>query len=277
MQHEHEFVKEDTYYYDGARKLKYRCACGAKTFKWQKLLSANVWVSGRKGDPGLFAVRHVPNGRTWVVEGERDVIAMDAVGELAVSPPDGAGSWQDHYGDEVAGLGRVPVIIVADADNAGRKHAAAVRASLLRSYPGLDVSVVEPPAGKDVAEFLAKGGSVDDLAPRVTRSLTEGITIPGLKLREGDPVYRGGYAGPSEWLGVARVAACDARVEPRVRVGSPVAPYDVRVRCGGCDGYLMVSLDDGLTRKCWRCRTKVETNDGVVYKPLIYRCEVAND
>lgn len=64
----------------------------------------------------------------YVVEGERDVHAMETAGEVATTNPGGAGKWRPEYADALAGATRV--VIVADKDEAGRRHAREVAASL---------------------------------------------------------------------------------------------------------------------------------------------------
>src|SRR5688500_347370 len=120
--HKHEFIREAMYYYDGARKLKGRCECGAKTFSWQRQVSPGVYVAGRgKHDPGLYSAGDGTE-RAWIVEGEKDVDLLASLGEVAFSPPDGAGSWKDEYVSELAPFFDRPIVIVADNDGPGIKH-----------------------------------------------------------------------------------------------------------------------------------------------------------
>jgi hypothetical protein len=98
--------------------------------------------------------------RVYVVEGEKDVHAVEAAGAVATCNPGGAGKWRDDYTSALTGA---DVVIVADCDEPGRKHAAAVRASLTRD--GIPAQLVEPASGKDVADHLAAGLGLDDLAP----------------------------------------------------------------------------------------------------------------
>jgi putative DNA primase/helicase len=69
-------------------------------------------------------------GRTIdVVEGEKDVHALEAVGEVATCNPMGAGpnKWRDSYSEALRGAN---AMIVQDRDDKGRKHAANIAASL---------------------------------------------------------------------------------------------------------------------------------------------------
>ena len=94
--------------------------------------------------------------RIWVVEGEKDVHALEAVGEVATCNPGGAGKWTSAYSDVLRGA---KVIVVADRDEPGRKHAREVVGSLAGA--STDVAVVESLSHKDVHAHLAAGGGLD--------------------------------------------------------------------------------------------------------------------
>jgi len=99
----------------------------------------------------------VKQGRTiWVVDGEKDVHALERVGEVATCNPGGAKKWRAEYAEAFRDA---DVVIVPDRDEPGREHAAQVRASL----EGLarSVRVVEAKAGKDAADHLGAGLGVD--------------------------------------------------------------------------------------------------------------------
>ena len=98
--------------------------------------------------------------RVFVVEGEKDVHALEAVGEVATCNPGGAGKWRPEYGKALAGA---EVVVVADRDAPGRKHAETVRKSL--KGVAADAVVVEPAEGKDAADHLAAGHDADKFVP----------------------------------------------------------------------------------------------------------------
>lgn len=93
----------------------------------------------------------------YVVEGEKDVHALEAVGEVATCCPMGAGKWKPEYGyaDVLKGAN---VVVVADQDPPGIKHAADVEASL--QGVAASVRVVAPAVGKDAADHLGAGKTV---------------------------------------------------------------------------------------------------------------------
>jgi len=100
----------------------------------------------------------------------------------------GAGKWRAEYAEALRGA---DVTVVADRDEAGRRHARDVAASL--DGIARSVQVVEPAAGKDLADHLAAGHRPEDLVPMSTGGTTGPrrfehldddvgyrLTIPGL-------------------------------------------------------------------------------------------------
>jgi 5S rRNA maturation endonuclease (ribonuclease M5) len=91
----------------------------------------------------------------YVVEGEKDVHAIEEAGGVATTCPGGAGRWRAEYAEA---LGDAEVIVVADADQTGREHAN----DIVRSLNGNPVRVVRAAEGKDAADHLAAGHGIDD-------------------------------------------------------------------------------------------------------------------
>jgi Protein of unknown function (DUF3631) len=106
-------------------------------------------------------VQAVAKGETiYVVEGEEDVNALERAGKVATTNPGGAGKWRDDYSPVLAGTN---VVIVADRDEPGRKHAAKVARSL--TGVARAVWVVEPFEGKDARDHLRAGHPVEAFVP----------------------------------------------------------------------------------------------------------------
>lgn len=120
--------------------------------------------------------------RIYVTEGEKDAEALVAAGACATCNPMGAGKWQDDYAESLTGASHV--VIVADKDEAGYKHAEQVRASLERH--GLAVEVVEAAKGKDAHDHLTAGFGVEDFLPVTSQEVT---CDPSRDL--GDPHHEG--------------------------------------------------------------------------------------
>ncbi len=127
-----------------------------------------------------------------VTEGERAVDRLSALDFAATCPPAGASKWDDQWSALLCELGCAEVVVLADADRAGQRHAERVALSCFsladrhrRLYlrPGAqtpgDVRQLERtddrgpqvklvalrglPAGGDVVDFLEAGGTAADL------------------------------------------------------------------------------------------------------------------
>jgi hypothetical protein len=90
------------------------------------------------------------------------VHAIEDAGAVATCNPTGAGKWRDEFTELIAHAPSVRVI--ADRDEEGRRHAAAVASSLFRAGVA-DVVTLEPAVGKDAAEHLTGGQTLEDLVP----------------------------------------------------------------------------------------------------------------
>jgi hypothetical protein len=112
--------------------------------------------------PNVIAA--VKGGRRVILcEGERDVLAMERAGFAATCNPGGAGKWRQDYGEF---LRRAEVVIIADKDEPGRRHAADVAARLkgiAGSVKVIELPDVEGKAVKDAADYFANGGGAADL------------------------------------------------------------------------------------------------------------------
>lgn len=100
-------------------------------------------------------------GRTvYVVEGERDVHAIENAGGVATTGPGGAGKWRADYSEALRGA---HVIVVADRDDAGLTHGWSVYAAL--EGVAASVRVVQAREGKDAADHLEAGRRLDEFDP----------------------------------------------------------------------------------------------------------------
>jgi len=104
----------------------------------------------------------VATGETvLIVEGEKDVEAVERAGEVATCNPGGAGKWRDEYN---AFLHGARVMVVADDDEPGHRHAADVARRL--EPVAASVTVWLPATGaKDLAQHLGMGKGLDHLRP----------------------------------------------------------------------------------------------------------------
>jgi hypothetical protein len=127
---------------------------------------------------------HLPQllGAPWdkpvfIVEGEKDVLRLESLGLVATCNAGGAGKWPEALTEHFDGR---RVVILADNDDAGHKHADKVATAIsvagsddvrVLCLPGL------PPKG-DVSDWLDAGGTVEQLMQLVN--------APGNHLPEGD-------------------------------------------------------------------------------------------
>ncbi len=146
------------------------------------------WVWNLKGVPRvLYALPLVratadAGGTIYVCEGEKDADAAALAGVCATTNPMGAGEWKPAYSESLQGASRV--VVVADRDDADRKHARQVAASV--SEHVAEVTIVEPVTGNDLSDHLNAGHTIDDLVPVdtvepdvVSRALPEPVAIDG--------------------------------------------------------------------------------------------------
>jgi hypothetical protein len=109
----------------------------------------------------LPAVIEAVQNRTtiYVVEGERDVLAIERAGGVATTNPGGAGKWREAFSKTLAGG---EVVVVADRDEPGVKHAREVAASLTRHECTVRIVRAGEGLGKDATTHLAAGGTLVD-------------------------------------------------------------------------------------------------------------------
>lgn len=152
---------------------------------FQAVRAANKRFAQRRPDPSaqhgwrwnLQGVELVPyrlpkvleaasHGETvYVVEGEKDVHAIEAAGGTATCNPMGAGKWRDQYSLHLAGASEI--VIVADDDPPGISHAEAVAASITTVLNGHQprITLVKARTGKDAHDHLAAGHHLHDFEP----------------------------------------------------------------------------------------------------------------
>lgn len=99
----------------------------------------------------------IQDGRMiWLVEGEKDVETLRALGEVATTSPMGAGKWDDAYTEMLRGAN---ITIVADADATGRTHARSVKEQLDKA--DCLVRMVEAAEGKDITDHINAGHGLE--------------------------------------------------------------------------------------------------------------------
>ena len=132
-----------------------------KKFKWQSW-TGDGWKYGKPKDTPLYNLREVLVAierceTVYVVEGERDCHSAAKMGLVATTPPDGAGSWRDR---DTAVLKGATVVVIADNDEAGIRHARQIEHAL-----NYKCRIVLPGVGKDLTDHHNQGLAVADLVP----------------------------------------------------------------------------------------------------------------
>lgn len=140
-------------------------AVTGKTFRQMSMTPAG-WVP-RIGDLEQPPLYHLPRVLAavhagvpvLVVEGEKDADSLTALGHVATCNPMGAGKWRTWH---TAVLKGATVLIVADDDPPGHRHALAVQEALQPVAHSV-VTLLPAPGCKDVTEHLEAGHGVPQL------------------------------------------------------------------------------------------------------------------
>jgi hypothetical protein len=143
-----------------------------KDFRQRRPDGNGDWIWNLRGVPDVLyhlpdVIAAVANGDpVWITEGEKDADALIAEGVCATTNPMGAGKWRPSYTETLRGA---EVVIVADDDDPGRKHAYAVAAAL--DGTAVDVAIVLPAHGKDASDHLRHGLTLADFRPLTAADL----------------------------------------------------------------------------------------------------------
>ncbi len=164
----------------------------------------------------LYRLREIANvNAIYVVEGEKDVHAMEAIGLPATCNPGGAGKWREEHSVSLAGK---RVCIIADNDppkgphgrRVGQEHAAQVAQALHGTAENVRI-ILAPSPHKDVSDWIAGGATAETIIeatkacpiweestagrpPMATaEEATEADITPGPGPEQGIPVSESGH------------------------------------------------------------------------------------
>ena len=144
-----------------------------KTFRQRRQVSDGEWVWNLQETrrvpyrlPEIIAAIH-ENRSVWICEGEKDADELCRLGFVATCNSGGSNSWKDEYAHYFKAAPWV--MVVADCDTPGRKHAHQVAESLTNE--GVKVKVIDLAPERDdgydlfdfVAELGANGDAIDAL------------------------------------------------------------------------------------------------------------------
>jgi putative DNA primase/helicase len=110
-----------------------------------------------------------PSEFVFIVEGEKDVLAIAERGGVATCNAMGAGKWQDGYSEF---LRNRHCIVIPDNDEPGRQHANQVSTSLV-AHGAASVRMLELPnlpAKGDTSDFFQAGGTFEQLRDLATKA-----------------------------------------------------------------------------------------------------------
>ena len=138
-----------------------------KTFR-QSHWTGHTWVWGATGvPPTLYRLPQITEaiatGTTiYIVEGERDVHTLEQLGHTATTNAGGAGKWRHEHTNQLDGA--ASVIIIADNDTPGHRHAEQIAAEL--NWAGITHRIMLPTTGcKDISEHITAGHTLNELEP----------------------------------------------------------------------------------------------------------------
>lgn len=134
-----------------------------KDFSQSRYINSQ-WSRGTKGvglvPYNLQAV--IKADEIIIIEGEKDVEALKALGFVATTNAMGAGCWKDSYSKHLKGKN---VVLIPDNDDEGRKHMHHVAQSLngkVKSLKWLKLSGLQKKG--DISDFIAKFDDKDEAA-----------------------------------------------------------------------------------------------------------------
>lgn len=148
------------------QKVRYLDENGKKTFRQRRPKAGGGWEYDLNGTPRILynlpavLAAKANNQPILVVEGEKDADTLTQLGITATTMPGGAGKWLDMHTEALAGA---LVDVIADNDQVGREHAAAVASALTGA--GCDVAAFVCPTAKDITDHVRSGGKISELVP----------------------------------------------------------------------------------------------------------------
>jgi 5S rRNA maturation endonuclease (ribonuclease M5) len=187
---------------------------------WQERFYKGGVYPGLKGTRRVLyrlpaVIKAIANGDTiYIVEGEKDADAGARAGVCATTCAMGAGKWNRKDYSETLRDAR-SIVIVADDDPEGEKHADQVARHLRRYGNGGEITITKAAEGKDLFDHLAAGHGIDELRV-VAREQAAGNS---------DKEHSGGWESPVPLVGSAPLPKfpADALPDPLARYVADLA------------------------------------------------------
>ena len=136
-----------------------------KSFRQRRPNGKGGWIWNLRNVPRVLyrlndLVSSKPDDIVFIPEGEKDVERLYSIGLCATCNPGGAGKWNKLSDDSALSDRRI--VIIADKDAPGRKHALDVANRLCEKVQ--EIRIIEVPGDhKDVSEWLTDGGTIEKL------------------------------------------------------------------------------------------------------------------
>lgn len=165
-------------------KARFEQSGGKKTFEQRAPKPGGGWnyrtAEVRRALYNLAELTKRPGDVVVIVEGEKDVDTLASCGVMATTTPDGAGTWRPEYNQHF--LNR-DVLILADNDEAGERHAMRVGMEILRGANEVRVLncgalVDQAPKGFDISDWFQE--DLGRESGRSTLAWDAGTLIPFL-------------------------------------------------------------------------------------------------
>lgn len=126
----------------------------------------------------------------FVAEGEKDVHTLERLGLVATTNSNGVAGWRSEFGEQFKGARLV--VKLNDNDDEGRKHGDKVAVSLERAgVPHVVVDLPDLPNKGDVSDWVAAGGTVEQIFEIVGQARDGLTTKPASERETPVPVYSG--------------------------------------------------------------------------------------
>jgi hypothetical protein len=139
--------------------------------------------------PALIAAD--PASPVYIVEGEKDVHAIEKIELVATTNAGGAGKWLSDYNEALRGR---RIVILPDNDEPGRKHAKNVRQAVVDVAASVQiVNLPDVPPKGDVSDWLAAGGTRQALEALVAKTDDPSLLSP---ISHDEPIE---WADPRPW------------------------------------------------------------------------------
>ncbi len=229
--------------------MRWNLEDGSKTIRPLWRIGEN-WQQTYPPQRSIYALDRLEadrTGRVFVTEGEKCAEMIATLGMLATTSPGGANGAERANWEPLAGR---EVVILPDADEAGRKYAETVRARLAELDPPARVAVVALPGledGEDAVEFVGRvhGGDLAVARRTIEELAGKAITKPAL---------------PDGWMTIGELLDDPGLLKPPETIASGWNPFDRAQPFGAAERGTITIL--AAPPKCYKTFTMLRLARG---------------